>query len=385
MKASLALLICVGLAAYSVDAHSIPLYKRKISSVRGLMNHVAHKYNVLVAGGDDVDIHNYMDAQYYGPITIGTPAQDFNVVFDTGSSNLWVPSAQCSILDIACKLHSKYDSSASSSYVKNGSTFAIQYGSGSLSGIVSQDTVTVGTATAKGQLFAEALKEPGMAFVAAKFDGIMGMGFPSISVNHITPVFQSLFAQKQLGNNLFSFYLNRDEDASLGGVLDLGEINADHYTGDIKYHDVVEATYWTLDMDSVGYGGEDTNTCTKGSCTTIIDSGTSLIAAPTDAAKKINELIGATPVESGEYAVDCSTIDSMKDITFTLSGVPYALSGKDYILKETVLGQTTCISGFMGMDIPGHDGMWILGDVFMGRYFTVFDVANKKVGFAPSK
>jgi len=378
MKVALALLALVGFAA----AHQIPLYKRTITSVKALKNHVAHKYGVATVGDDPVDIKNYMDAQYYGPITIGTPAQDFNVVFDTGSSNLWVPSASCSILNIACKRHNQYDSSKSSTFVKNGTAFAIRYGSGSLSGITSEDTVTVGTAVAKGQLFAEAMKEPGMAFVMAKFDGIMGMAFPKISVNGMRPVFQTLFAEGSVKQNLFSFYLNRDTSGSIGGVLDLGGIDADHYTGDIKYHDVVSATYWTLYMDSVAYDGKDTGTC-GGKCPTIIDSGTSLIAAPTAAADKINTDIGATKVANGEYSVDCSKIDSMKDITFTLNGEAYALSGKDYILKETVMGQTSCISGFMGMDI--NNGMWILGDVFMGRYFTVFDVGNQRVGFAAAK
>jgi saccharopepsin len=109
---------------------------------------------------------DYLNAQYYAEIELGTPPQTFKVVLDTGSSNLWVPGVKCT--SIACFLHSKYDASASSTYKANGTEFAIRYGSGSLEGYVSQDTLTIGDITVKNQLFAEATKEPGLAFAFGK-------------------------------------------------------------------------------------------------------------------------------------------------------------------------------------------------------------------------
>ena len=90
----------------------------------------------------------------------------FKVILDTGSSNLWVPSSKCT--SIACFLHAKYDSSASSTYKQNGTEFSIQYGSGSMEGFVSQDVLTIGDLTIPGQDFAEAVKEPGLTFAFGK-------------------------------------------------------------------------------------------------------------------------------------------------------------------------------------------------------------------------
>jgi saccharopepsin len=112
------------------------------------------------------ECQDFMNSQYFTNITIGTPPQSFRVVLDTGTSNLWIPSVQCT--SIACFLHAKYDSTQSSTYKANGTAFSSPYGSGTVEGFVSQDKVEVGDLTIQNQLFAEATKEPGLAFAFGK-------------------------------------------------------------------------------------------------------------------------------------------------------------------------------------------------------------------------
>jgi len=106
----------------------------------------------LGASSDDiVPLDNYLDTQYFGEIGIGTPPQNFTVIFDTGSSNLWIPSSKC-YFSIACYLHHRYRSAKSNTYKKNGETCTITYGSGQIAGFFSEDNVLVGSLIVKNQV-----------------------------------------------------------------------------------------------------------------------------------------------------------------------------------------------------------------------------------------
>jgi saccharopepsin len=225
---------------------------------------------------------DYMNAQYYAPISIGTPPQEFSVVLDTGSSNLWVPSVECT--SIACFLHKKYDHSKSSTYKANGSEFEIQYGSGSLSGYVSQDTVSIGDLVIKKQDFAEATQEPGLAFAFGKFDGILGLAYDTISVNHIVPPFYQMLNQNLLDEPVFAFRLGDSEEDP--GEATFGGIDESAFSGKLTYVPIRRKGYWEVELEKVSFGEEELELEGTGAA---IDTGTSLIVMPTDVAEMLNK------------------------------------------------------------------------------------------------
>lgn len=216
----------------------------------------------------------------FSDISIGTPPQEFKVVLDTGSSNLWVPSSECN--SIACYLHSKYDHSSSSTYKKNGSSFEIRYGSGELSGFVSQDAFQIGDLKVKNQDFAEATSEPGLAFAFGRFDGIMGLGYNTISVNGIVPPFYNMLDQGLLDEPVFSFYLSDTNDESSESEAMFGGVNTDHYTGKLTKIPLRRKAYWEVDLDAITFGDDTAEMDDTG---VILDTGTSLIALPSTMAE----------------------------------------------------------------------------------------------------
>lgn len=313
----------------------------------------------------------------FSEIEIGTPPQKFKVVLDTGSSNLWVPSSECS--SIACFLHSKYDSSASSTYKKNGTEFAIKYGSGSLSGFVSQDTLKIGDLKVQKQDFAEATSEPGLAFAFGRFDGILGLGYDTISVDKMVPPFYNMINQGLLDEPVFAFYLGDANKEGDNSEATFGGVDKDHYTGELIKIPLRRKAYWEVDLDAIAFGDSIAELDNTG---VILDTGTSLIALPSTLAELLNKEIGAKKSFTGQYTVECSARDSLPDLTFTLSGHNFTIGPYDYVLEV----QGSCISSFMGMDFPEPVGpLAILGDSFLRQWYSVYDLGNNAVGLAKSK
>lgn len=282
-------------------------------------------------------------------------------------------------------IHRKYDSAKSSTYRANGTHFEIRYGTGSLSGFLSTDVVHVDTAVAKTQTFAEATKQPGLTFIAAHFDGILGMAYPSISVGGVVPFFQNALKDGTVSQPVFAFWLNRDPSSRDGGELTLGGVDPNRFTGDFHEVPVTRKAYWQFRMDGIVFKGERGLFCRDG-CEAIADTGTSLLIGPVDEIRDINKRIGARALFGGEYIINCSLIDQLPPIGFTINNRTFTLTGQQYVLKVTSGGQTVCISGFMGIDLPPPAGpLWILGDVFIGAYYTKFDFGRDMVGFATAK
>ncbi|XP_030377714.1 lysosomal aspartic protease-like [Scaptodrosophila lebanonensis] len=321
-----------------------------------------------------IPLYIYLDGEYYGIISIGTPPQKFKVNFDTGSSNLWVPSKKCRKTNIACLMHKKYDARKSRTYIKNGTYFSLQYGKGAVTGYLSTDFLNIGGLCIQNQTFAEATGVTDKFFGSTISDGILGLGYESTSVDDVKPPFYAMYEQGLISAPVFSFYLNRD-----GGELLFGGSNPKHYSGNFTYLPVMGQRYWQIKMESASI--DDVELC-KGGCQAVIDTGVSFIIAPSVDAKAINNAIGA----ADDRRIPCNITSELPVIKFVFGDKTFQLQGTDYILRLTEMGKSICFSRFMGFDMPyPRETIWLLGNIFIRKYYTLFDMSNQRVGFADAK
>jgi len=380
MAKLLAGLTAAVLGTSTADIVRVPVHKT--DSLKTLAEHYKSENKISTSSDsnaiDDVVISDFQGAQFYGPIMVG--GQPFKVIFDTGSSNLWVPGKSCGFF--TCWRHPRYDEKKSKNFQKDGREYKVQYGSGPVQGVFAKDTVMVGNVNVTEQLFAEVSKVSfgplNIAYAMGKFDGLLGLGFKSISSYNIPTPFESMIDQKLLDEPVFAFFLQ--DDPSKQGELSFGGVNPDHFTGDLVDVPLTAETYWQVGLDAMKFGDLQIVADPEKA---IIDSGTSLLAGPPGAVSQLAKAAGATAVLGGkEYAIDCNKLQSLPSLVVTLGGHDFTLAPKDYVLS--VSGQ--CLFAFMGINVPPPRGpLWIMGDVFMRKYYSVFDYGNKRMRFALAK
>ncbi|XP_008562873.1 PREDICTED: gastricsin-like, partial [Galeopterus variegatus] len=272
----------------------------------------------------------YMDAAYFGEISIGTPPQNFLVLFDTGSSNLWVPSIYCQ--SQACNSHSLFNPSQSSTYSSDGQTFSLQYGSGSLTGFFGYDTLTVQSIQVPDQEFGLSENEPGTSFVYTQFDGIMGMAYSDLSVGGATTALHGMLREGALTSEVFSFYLSKQQGSQDGGAVIFGGVDNSLFTGQIYWAPVTQELYWQIAIEEFLIGDEASGWCSEG-CQAIVDTGTSLLTVPQQYMNALLHATGAQEEEYGEFLVNCNNIQNLPTFTFIINGVQFPLPPSAYILS----------------------------------------------------
>jgi hypothetical protein len=107
-------------------------------------------------------LHNYENSQHYGYVSFGSPPQSLPVLFDSGSTQVWVVSKACK--QISCRSHDSFDPWLSESFISSDVSFTVNYGSGAINGELGYDDITIEGVTIKGQEIGLVTEEIGYAF-----------------------------------------------------------------------------------------------------------------------------------------------------------------------------------------------------------------------------
>ncbi|CAL8307395.1 unnamed protein product [Boreogadus saida] len=378
MKLAIAVVAMLALAECFLQ---VPLVKVKTArdtlEEQGLWEQVRQMYpynptakfdpSLMVTGEQ---MTNDADLAYFGVISIGTPPQSFKVIFDSGSSNLWVPSVYCN--SAACNNHDKFSPRASSTYRYDGKTLDIHYGTGSMTGLLAYDTVTVAGAAIRNQIFGMSQTEaPFLQHMKA--DGILGLAYPRLSASGATPVFDNMMKQGLVTYDMFSVYLSRN--SAQGSVVTFGGVDPNHYSGSITWIPLSSELYWQITVHSVTVNGRAV--ACVGGCQAIVDTGTSLIVGPQSDITSINSAVGATS-RGNDFVVNCNGIQQMPAVVFNINGHQFSLPASAYVRQSKYNG---CRSGMAA----GGSNLWILGDVFIREYYSIFSRAQNMVGLATAR
>ncbi|KAH8583135.1 membrane bound aspartyl with a signal peptide plus transmembrane domain [Cryptosporidium sp. chipmunk genotype I] len=346
---------------------------------------------------DSQDLRNYQNSQYFGKIEVGTPPREFVVIFDTGSSSVWIPSIECK--HKGCEPHNKYDPKLSTSYQKLGDgsleTY-IQYGTGSCVLKFGKEVINIGKLKIEDQSFGMAIEESTSPFADLPFDGLVGLGFPdkNSKKNNIPTIIENIKERNILPRNLFGVYISRD--SSIPGSISFGAADPKYTVNGhkITWHRLTGSHYWEIKIKDIKINGVSTNYC-FGDCKAAIDTGSSVSTTPSSFMRKITKVI---PMEG-----DCNRYLSSPRITYVMEDihgneVEMHMDPQDYVIDEGGPSSFNtfsyywgpqehfCSIGYIPLDIPAPRGpLFVLGNNFIRKYYSIFDRDNLMVGFTLAK
>eukprot|EP00928_Gymnodinium_smaydae_P021567 TRINITY_DN18434_c0_g1_i2.p1 TRINITY_DN18434_c0_g1~~TRINITY_DN18434_c0_g1_i2.p1 ORF type:complete len:541 (+),score=99.48 TRINITY_DN18434_c0_g1_i2:94-1623(+) len=338
-------------------------------------------------------LRNHRNMQYVADLHLG--GQQLAGIFDTGSFELVVRSTRC---QLCVHPTPPYDHARSSTYTLNGTTKTHVFGSGPCTSVMGYDTAEVGGMVSQHQSFWEILSHEIPVLDQANFAAIVGIG-PNFGYDSAENTLLMNF-----GVDEFSVCLKRESGAE--GFLTWGASATSHLDrrNDFASAKVVGKHHWVTTLTNVTFAEGDVDShlvqapCGNGhGCAAIVDSGTSLIAAPGAALLQLSQQIP-------RIKEDCSNLDELPSLRFNLDGLPFELPPQAYVMRITgaileaddiwdilffkpkIRKVDICVSAFTQLEIHSKFGpVWILGMPFFRYYHTTFDRTNKAMHFASAE
>lgn len=348
---------------------------------------------------------------YYGSIRVGTPPKEFNVAFDTGTSEVWFPYYSRSPFGKNLHYSKGFDCTSSSTCVLSGeSTYSFYYRGTKLAGKCYEDIFTAEVSHAASDI---AFRQNFLAieyanndqFANKPYDGVIGLAPVVHSKSGIRNILLSLQRQHiyrvnrlhRMNNSfvnpgdwsaggaqqqgdfelMFSFYINSNPNSRYGGDLMIGGIDEERFTGRINFHQVIDHLDWKIGLTSVQLG-DRVISCTD-SCTATFDTGAnSLVGPKMDVGLIYSQLNATYRPEANIWTIDCKKLDSYPQLDFRFDSIPYVLYPGHYIRTFRLEGNLVCYLAIKIWDRPD----WLMGTSFIGAYYSVFDFGNRRIGFA---
>ncbi|VDK78543.1 unnamed protein product [Onchocerca ochengi] len=353
----------------------------------GKLKQFNHQIQSLKKENGKTKFSEYMDNIYIINITIGTPPQHFEVIPDTGSSDLWVISNGCN--SHSCEgneLHPKnrFDPKNSSTYSDFGQSFAVTYASGYAAGTLGTDVVSFAGLTIDEQIFGAAEKIS-YVFGDIPIDGIMGLGWPAISNFPVATPMQNLLGE--LDEPMITVYMTHSlfgtgREEVYGGQITFGGFDFWNCMHSITWTQLTSQSFWQFTITGVQVGYFENTNWLQG----VSDTGTSFLVVPSFLLKSMIDVINATfSFDYGGYVIPCSARYSAPTIMLGISGNDYEIPPDQYVLKYGDEDEKSfCMFAAVENLSVGFTPSWILGDVFIRSYCNVYDFGKNRIGFAKS-